>query len=111
MNLIAQSCFMASLYKRGSYLWLEFRDASGSRVQQSTQLRHANVHEARQARLLCERAGALERTSPVKSNKSVDSFSVWVVRFLDQRYADRPITHARVLIEWRTVNDFLSSNG
>jgi integrase len=99
---------MASLYKRGSYFWIEFRDASGARCQKSTQLRHGVPHEARQARRLLERARDLENHGSING---AESFERWVPRFLDQRYADSPLTHTRVLIEWSTVSDFLQSRG
>jgi integrase len=101
---------MASLYKRGSFWWIEYRDASGTRCQKSTQLRHGVPHEARQARRLLERAVALE-LQKVRSGSTGELFAHWVPRFLDQRYADSPLTHTRVLIEWRTVADFLRGRG
>src|SRR5581483_1262654 len=102
---------MASLYKRSGspFWWLEFRDESGRRCQRSTHLRHNLPHEAKQAARLLERHIAIENSN--RPPDCAEGFMHWVPRFLDQRYADSPLTHPRVLIEWRTVSSFMRSRG
>jgi hypothetical protein len=52
---------MASLYIRGSYYWLTFKDGEGKWRQQSTKLRTDIPVEAEQAVKLCEAHSARER--------------------------------------------------
>jgi hypothetical protein len=101
---------MASLYrKKGSqYFWIEFRNATGERCQQSTKLRFDNPYETREARKLRDDLSRREREA---TPGRPEMWHTWVGRFLSQRYSETPLTYKRAIEAWRNIAGFLDIRG
>lgn len=95
---------MASLYRRGRYWWLKFKNAEGSVKRVSTRLRHKMPSETRQARTrLAEHALDESRQSPQSAN---DRWHCWVLEYFQLRYSESPKTLLRYTTVWRQVDAY-----
>jgi hypothetical protein len=95
-----------------SQFWqIRFRDPqTGERKREPTHFRWNDRMETRQARELCARKTFEEKTSRPRVAQR-DKWTAWVREFLEQRYHDSPKSRERYLMSWKTVEEWLLSEG
>ena len=98
---------MASLIKRkGSPFWfIQYRQGDKWN-KRSTGLRHTVSAETRKAREECAKQTLKELTVSKVGGES--RWELWVLKFLEGRYADRQKTLARYKTTWRTWMIYLN---
>lgn len=99
---------MASIYRRRSspFWWIKYRTASGDIRYESTGLRVGVGKDTRIARELAAEKTLIERRT--RGVVARERWDFWVVRFLNERYSDKPQSHLRYTTAWRTIRMFLS---
>lgn len=99
---------MASLFKKGSYWYLEFKDRDGVWRNKSTGLRWDDAKETKQAHLVRSKAESAEIAHEIK--KVAKEGWDWVDEYL-QSHCTNEKTLARYLATWETFLFFLSETG
>lgn len=89
---------------------MEYKDPGGERRQQSTKLRINLPNDTRQARALCSEMTRREATRAAQGSRMTEAWQVWVLRFLEQRFATAA-TAGRALTAWRNLETFLLDHG
>ena len=99
---------MASLFKKGPYWYLEFKDRNAVWRNRSTGLRWSDPKETRQAHLVRSKAESAEIANEIKkvSREGWD----WVDEYL-QSHCTNERTLARYLATWETFLFWLSEAG
>lgn len=97
---------MASLYHRGKFIWLKYRDVDGSTKRKSLNLRHSVTMEKSQASRIQNEY--TQREQEYKSNPIDPRWNHWVTAYLAERYRNTPRHHYNVYLVWNKLREFLT---
>jgi len=92
---------MASLYNRGRFIWIQYRDRHGKIVRESTKFSNEDPAQVRRARQLQAEKNLEETNRPTRCGDWL-----WVPDFIGIRYASRTVTRDRYLEAWTTLQLF-----
>jgi site-specific recombinase XerD len=97
--------FMASLYKRGRFWWVKYRNERGDVVQESTKCRVGNRSDWHKA--LDFKAQLAAKEAKRGAGNKPESFESWVESYISIRY--KGSTLSRVKAAWRRVHAYLGA--
>src|SRR6516162_7428170 len=100
---------MASLFERGSKIWITLKDENGKWIQRSTGYRHSNIIEKRAAEKLCRMQTLRERAGQPTRHGDWD----WVDTWVNATWGGRgtTTTSARYSARWGMLLKFLKERG
>src|ERR1700736_893899 len=92
---------MASLYRRGNRIWMNFRDAEGNWRNRSTGYRWSNVIEMRHAKKACAEQTLKERVSA----RGVSGTWNWVAQWIESSWDGLTLSRYRQV--WQALAGYL----